>query len=176
MHWELIIPVLLFVWMVVSLIRKTDEERRGRTQKSSERERTAERQRSRPAGEIDRFLEEVNRRRQSAERRPKPSPEAKSRPVRQRSVPVAPAVRPEPRRPLTPPAEAVVAVAVPAALPVNNLQWPWQEPGTVKRASPSAPPTNALEQVVALLRSPQSVSAAVILREILDAPLCRRRL
>jgi hypothetical protein len=69
--------------------------------------------------------------------------------------------------------EAVVEVVKPAeeitALPVEfKPAFTQKEPGHGKKLAP------ALADVVRLLRSPQFLPAAVVLREVLDAPLCRR--
>jgi hypothetical protein len=61
------------------------------------------------------------------------------------------------------PAEAVPAAGPPAAVPAA--------PATLRRQAVSP----ILAQVVALLRSPQAAGSALVLREIFDRPLCKRR-
>src|SRR5438132_8209822 len=77
MHWEWLVPVFfLVVWIVSSLIQGAERERsrmnRPRSLPGSDRP-PGERTTRRAPTDIDRFLEEVNRRRrQAAERRPAP--------------------------------------------------------------------------------------------------------
>ena len=50
------------------------------------------------------------------------------------------------------------------------------EPAAAALSLPGGPAmTPVLTQVAALLRSPQAAGAAIVLREILDQPRCRRR-
>jgi hypothetical protein len=71
---------------------------------------------------------------------------------------------------------AELVVAVPAEAPIPAPQWtppppPPGPPPAPGQAKPSAAPVS----LGTLLRSPQNVRNAVLLREILDPPLCRRR-
>ncbi|HLJ97077.1 MAG TPA: hypothetical protein VKU02_28190, partial [Gemmataceae bacterium] len=68
MHWEWLVPVLFFVfWIVSSLLQGAERERarmnRPRSVPGGDRPPGTPR---RPASDIDRFLEEVNRRRRQA--------------------------------------------------------------------------------------------------------------
>jgi hypothetical protein len=182
-NWEWILPVLLGIWFLINLIRKADEERRSR-EKAAAGDRPAPRPRRPPPEDIDRFLEEVNRRRrQSTERRPGtegPRPvvavPAPAPPVRPRPSPrPQPTRQPPPRQPA--PAVAEVVVAVPAEIPVIPApQWaPPPGPGTPQPAAGEGKAKAAPVSLGMLLRAPQNLRNAILLREILDPPLCRRR-
>jgi hypothetical protein len=90
-------------------------------------------------------------------------------------VPLPPVIRPsgapvvlelaEPTLPPPPPAERR---PLPPALPAEAAAL---SPG--QRDDAKARPPH-LAQVAQMLRSPQGAAAAVVLREILDKPLCRR--
>ncbi len=148
----------------------------------------------RSVSDIDQFLEEINRRRrEAAERRRAPEPVAVPiPPVEQRPVPppprpvpppvARPARRPERERALPPrvrprvpePERVIVAEEVVVAVPVEK---PAEAAGAritfpIKRPRPTS---RALEQIFPLLRDPQGLRSAIVLREILDGPVCRRR-
>jgi hypothetical protein len=172
----------------------------------------------RPQGrttDLDRFLEEVQRRREqvqqkakeakpeeftaSAERPPRPTPPpppvrkpaprvSQARPSPRPKSPVEdipvvialegsrppaqvrPVVAPTPARveapPVAPPAVAVALAVAPVVSQVG---------AKLLDTRPSVPITGTAQQVVSLLRSPQSLAVAVMLREILDAPVSLRR-
>jgi hypothetical protein len=172
LHLEWLLPILLAFWILINLIRKTEEERRNRERgtPNGEQPPSPPRQR-RPNADIDRFLEEVNRRRsQAAERKPRPAAESRG-PTPRRSVPAA--VRREPPSPPRQPApqtvEAVVVIPeVQPALVRQRSAVPAREATVTPR--PAGPPSTVLD----LLRSKESIRAALILREILSPPLCRR--
>jgi hypothetical protein len=194
-HWQWVVPVMLGIWFLIQLIRKTDEERRSR-ERAANSDRPPLRPRRPPAGDIDRFLEEVNRRRrQATERRPgtteevrpvvatpvtRPGPGARPRPAPR----LQPTRQSPPRGAVPQPPLAEVVVAVPVAVPATGLQRlapaptappppePPLVPGTATKVSPPADPVVLLKT---LLQSPQNLRAAILLRVILDPPLCRRR-
>src|SRR5207237_240518 len=88
---------------------------------------------------------------------------------------------PRPRRPVSavgrrppPVVEEVVVAAVPVPVPAAPAS------GDVTAGAPAAvvavkPDTPTAVQLRQLLRSPQTLKTAVVLREVLDGPLCRRR-
>ncbi len=186
MHWEiLIIPLIaLGVWIIGTLFKSEDDKAkkamRGRGNFSG---RAPGR---RPVTDLDRFLEEARRRRET-EDRPKPPPAPpptrapvarpplRERPSRPRETPrpAVPALRKEevgvtvPTRPAAP---AVLAEPVPSP-PLPPLEAP-TPPATIT-APPRAAPV--VQQVRALLSKPQTAGAAFVLREIFDRPLCKRR-
>ncbi len=103
---------------------------------------------------------------QSAERRPTPKREA-----RPAEVPVQRRQANEPAM-VPPPAPATVAVvtpvqAVPVSLPTAS--------GQVRAAGQPRAANPFLVQLAALLNKKESIRAAIVLREVLDRPLCDRR-
>jgi hypothetical protein len=175
-HLEWLLPILLAFWILVNLIRKTEEERRNRERSTPNGERPPSPpppRARRTNADIDRFLEEVNRRRgQAGERRP--SPGAETRPPTPRR-PVPPPPRGEPPAPVQQPAPpAVEAVfAIPVAEPVlprSRLAAGRAREAKVVAARPAGPSPALLD----LLRSKESIRTAFILQEILSPPLCHR--
>src|SRR5262249_16465378 len=92
-----------------------------------------------------------------------PSPEVPPGPVGLAELPVVVATAAVPG---PPPEEAVVA-AVPAVAPLP--------PVTVPVSSAGRAAAQAHAQLLGLLKSPQGLRAAFLLREVLDVPLCKRR-
>jgi hypothetical protein len=166
-HVEWLLPILVAFWILVSLIRKTEEERRNRERGTQNSERPPSPPRPRRTNaDIDRFLEEVNRRRgQASERKPRPGVETRQ-PAPRKAVPVPSRREPAtpPRRPVPPAVEAVVVI--PEVQPAQVRERPAAPPPPRSEGPPSA--------VLDLLRSRDSLRAALILREILSPPLCRR--
>lgn len=172
-------------------------------QAKNERERALERSANRPRrsdSNTERFLEEVNRRRQQAQARAPGSPSV--RPVTQ-APPITPLPRrePPPRR-LPPKAEyprteratarspvvtsrkllEVVPADKPAKPPVSPEAASASPPSELAMSARSAPPKisrqalpAAFQQLVPLLQSRQSLRAAFMLHEILGPPRCHRR-
>lgn len=138
----------------------------------------------RPSPEMDRFLEEVRRRQQPPPAQPRPvqerpRPQPSPRPVvlapASTSAPARPVVRTSPRPPNRKIPEAVPAAI--ATLPTQTLpviSAPPPPPPTRVSVSADKPASAAVYQVLDLLRDRQSLATAVLLREILDPPLCRR--
>lgn len=138
-------------------------------------------QRPRPATtEIDRFLEELNRRRQQQRRPPE-------RPAERRP---GPRPRPTPGRPQPPPPQPVVVVPVPTVELVVPEVLPAQpvrpaEPSPPSFTHPPQPPPAAgqpreipahLMELLRLFRSGQGLRAAFLAQEILGPPRSRRPL
>jgi hypothetical protein len=212
MGWvKWLIPlVVVFVIILSNLAKITQEEKKNVPRR---RPRPAEDNPPRPRrspGEIDKFLEEINRRRRegteqrqpvAAERPPAPSPRpvAERRPRREvpsltqdipsvvpatvrspapapPSVVLMPAKQPVPAergRPAVMVEQVVVASAVPPlpAAPAAAGGVAPGAPAAVVALKPDTPTAVLLRQ---LLRSPQSLKTAIVLREVLDGPLCRR--
>jgi hypothetical protein len=198
LEFILILLVPLGVW-ILSSIFKSEDDRPGNRGAPGSRPPVQRR----PVTDLERFLEEARRRREAAGGRPQPSVEAPQRPAPQRERRPAPIMeqrqpraQQQPRRrqvespaPRTnrPPvlleavpevqpvvrAEAVrVDVAVPASVPAAlQVAEPVAPPRPTARASTSP----ALRHLAALLRSPQAAGTAIVLREVFDQPLCRRR-
>lgn len=203
MHWELIPIIVIAVWILSNLLRNKDEDNRAKSARPGQP--SPGRQRGGVA-EIDRFLEEIQRRRRQSleERREEAIPEA-APVVPPRSQPEPPRVR-RPARPVPPtqvvsrkPLREETTDNLPEVIPVAEAAAPpppaaqvWPSPGHLPVANafpvpsaPPAPPTNvggkqrrlspAVAQVLDLLRKPQAMQTAIILREVLDVPRCRRR-
>jgi hypothetical protein len=85
-----------------------------------------------------------------------------------------PVVRPVPlrRRLLPPPLVQAVPKVAPAPTPRVAVAEVKVAATTVSAGKKAAPVSLEMMQ---LLKNPQSLRAAVLLREVLDAPLCRRR-
>jgi hypothetical protein len=174
-HLEWLLPILLAFWILVNLIRKTEEERRSRERGTQDAERPPAPSRPRRANtDIDRFLEEVNRRRQAGERKPRARPE--TRPGTPRIPVPVPPPRLEAPPPIRPPVlQAVEAVlAIPVAQPVEAPKRPAVVPARETKAAAAPRPAGPSAVILDLLRSKESLRAALILREILSPPLCRR--
>jgi hypothetical protein len=197
MEW-LIAVVFVVVFLASSLLRRGEEERNARGRMRPGGEPQGSRTVRRPANDIDRFLEEVNRRRrQGDQRRPTLSdrematgsltvPASRSRPQTRapgpskrqgltQAVP-APTTRPERIR-LAEAAmalEALPVTAVPQIFAAPMLAKPEAAPPIAQHA-PEDSPAPALAHVLTLLRSPESLTVGVMLHEILGPPRCRRR-
>ena len=204
MHWEWVLPVIfLIVWIVSSLIQGNERERarnnRSKSLPGGERQ-PGERATRRPPSDIDRFLEEVNRRRrQAAERRPVP-PSREKPPIPSVS-PVAPSARPRvsarppsgrptvPAQPVRSPSARIPEVlpvaekaaaevlAVASALQATPSQR-FPSVGTVPPPAGGSAATEAaapaLPPLADLLRSPENLRTAVVLHEIFGPPRSRR--
>jgi hypothetical protein len=159
---EWIVPVVVLIVWVISTIMKSREEEPVRARKpASEPGR-------KPTGDIDKFLEEIDRlRRKSAEEqgrvvRPAPPPPPRVRPVAQAPRP-KPAARLEPAVSLPP-----VVERVPVNAPVLSSRT---SIGPAVDLRPPIGPKAAFH----LLRSPRTLASAVVLQEVLGPPKCRRR-
>jgi hypothetical protein len=202
MHWEwLVLVIFLIVWIVSSLIQGVEKERsrmnRSRSLPGADRP-PGERPTRRAPTDIDRFLEEVNRRRrQAAERRPAVS--GREKPPVPTVGPAAPVSRPRiPARPASGktivPVQRIPSGKIPEAIPVTETtaaaeilavasvmhavpqNAPWAETAVVSAANvagvESAPA--AIPPLTELLRAPDTLRTAVILREILGPPRSQR--
>jgi hypothetical protein len=184
MDWVYILLIFIVpvaVWVLNSLFRPDDQQR-------SEGRPGARPQRA----DIDRFLEEINRRRRQAsdrrvepvqEVRPAPPPPERSRtrarrPERvPRPLPNTPAPPPRPARRVIDPVDVVLAEAVP---PTALAVQPMADQTTVAAlrsigAPPRPAPMPALAQVASMLRSPYALVAGIMLQEILGPPVSRRK-
>ncbi len=142
----LIVVVVELVWILSSIFRGTEDERKGQ-QRPPLTPRTPgagpSRQRP-PATTVDRFLEEINRRRREAAERQTASTPARpsvpapgkprSEPPRRQPRPTPTVLSPQPTRPAAPrrgtPAEVVVA----------EIQYPQVEAIDVRRPKPATRP------------------------------------
>src|SRR5262245_29426179 len=228
-----LVPIVAVVLLIIGGVM------RGMAQAQEEQQKQQERKKRpplppRPAGapvpprpaasggnELDRFLQEVQRRKRGAEPRPaepipvaqpvEPRPRPAARPPvppppPRDPVPVArrprveepsPRPRPRPGRRDDIPTVLPVEEAVPVVEVAEERHTPKWEPRTVRPAEPLAPVkpqtadqayttakpatiakvplSPALVQLRDLLRTPQSLRTAVMLREVLGPPRCQRR-
>lgn len=177
MHWEiLIIPLIaLGVWILGTLFKGEEERnKRGARGPGGSVRRGPTR---RPVTDLDRFLEESRRRRETEERErtlpvPPPRPVVSRPPLRER---VAKPRETPPRITLAMPPPEPPPVAVPVARPVQEPVAQASPPPPVPPARSQDLPLPILRQVRSLLSSPQSAGAALVLREILDRPRSMRR-
>jgi hypothetical protein len=163
MGWEiLVIPIIgVAVWVISALIRGSEEAKRGEP---------APRKRPEKVTDLDRFLREVQRRREAAEREePRPRRAEPAVEERAESRPPPPARRPPPR-------EAAVEVVVPVETVVVARPAP---AAPVPPAEPEPAPPRGRERAApvglrGLLRSRDGLRTAMILREVLGPPLALR--
>jgi hypothetical protein len=149
--------------------------------------------RRRTASEVDKFLEEVRRRRESIEgRKPEPSrppvmppvamppvarpPESRMPPPLPRRVPQPPRLAPpgqQPRRT----AEVVVAEAVRPEIPEVVPDPPITFTNSLTNTTSRRPALSAvnMRQTLALLKNRESLISAMVLQEILQKPVSQRR-
>jgi hypothetical protein len=196
MHWEWLVPVLFIVfWIVSSLLQGAERERarmnRPRSLPGGDRPAGTPR---RPVSDIDRFLEEVNRRRrQAAEGRPVPTSTGKP-PVAipGREAPGArsrvstrptgrPAVPPSAKIPEAIPvtqtsaaAEVLAVASVMHAPAVRDFPAAQAAPAPSGGSVAAETTPSALPPLADLLRAPDNLRTAVILHEIFGPPRCRR--
>jgi hypothetical protein len=196
-HVLLILLIPVVVAILANLLRGAEQKnRKDRPASSSGEFRTPTRQSSRPSTDLDRFLEEARRRREPPIRspvvvereaaqaaRPEPAPRSqrptRPTPTRPRETRVPPRRQPVLLEEETSSRRSVpVVTPEPAAEPVRAVEVsPAQLP-----APPPAPAvvrvkaiSPLLRQVVQGLRTPRSAAAAIVLREVFDQPLCKRR-
>jgi hypothetical protein len=195
----LLVVISVLVYIVSSFLRNSVRNDNDQMEAAARRARQKERAARLGSSDIDRFLEEVNRRRRQAlERRPGPiEPEAKPlrvppsvrqrapvKPQRERPAVQVPTTRPVPRRPLSPPppsAEPAVVIDVLPVIEIPQPKWlPTPEARETTLPQPAATVTREMPspmflQLSTLLSSEDNLRAALVLQEILGRPLCLRR-
>jgi hypothetical protein len=200
--WEsflVIIVVVEAVWILSSIFRGADEERKGPRAPQNPRvpNQPSVRQRASPTS-VDRFLEEINRRRrETAERqaavspqpprapeRARPAPRSETLPAPSRqtrivlgSPPVADVIREKTRQPI---AEDTPKVSV-SPVPVPPVSRAVPAPGSASPVTLAVPKIPAHRKapdysiLLPLLRDSESLRTAFVLQEILRPPLARRK-
>ena len=193
MHWEWIVPVIaLALWILSSLVKGAEEP----PKQAKQGEPLPAGSRPRPQSEVDKFLEEINRmrRRQEEEQRQQDEQPRQSEPVaipppRPIAASVEPTTAPNFEKPSAP--VQIPQGEKPRSRPVKPRRaeprpTPLRQAGSVAAADLAAQPrptprplagkgAPAVAQLHAMLRSPQSVQAAILLHEVLGPPRCRRR-
>jgi hypothetical protein len=165
---EWVVPVVvLIVWLISTIMKSREKAEPVRRRAAGEGGRKS-------TGDIDKFLEEIDRlRRKSAEEQSQ-----KVRPA-PRVRPVSPAVpRVRPARPISRSIEAPAVEAVPVVTPAHvAVEY---VPPTAAPARLARPAVADLRQSVGataalhLLRSPRTLAGAVVLQEVLGPPKCKR--
>jgi len=178
--WEiLIIPIIgVGVWIISTLLRGEEDAKKKNGQRGQRKPEKAT--------DLDRFLREVQRRRQEAERQPqRPQPEerreersaspreepitvvvAEAQPVVVEAVPPTPVLVAEP---IVTPSQLTVHAAPP--LPPTQTRPTDHLAGDL----PGRPQSRALTGLLELLRSRDGLRMAMILQEVLGPPVARRR-
>jgi hypothetical protein len=186
----ILFAISIAVWILSSIFRNREEEQRSPRPRSS-------------ASDLDNFLKEIERRKRQGEPPrgrpappraiPVPPPRRAAPPPRPQRVPPSPAsppvVRPiavpvkrvkavepvvlEVVEAVTPPAASAPTQRLPEAIPVTPLPPPQKPEPAPTPAVIAAPETSKLLE---LLSTPQSLRTALLLREVLGPPVCRRGL
>jgi hypothetical protein len=197
----LLVVILVLVYIISNYLRASVRNANDQMEAAARRARQKERTARVGSSDIDRFLEEVNRRRRQAlERRSGPiEPETRplrvpppirqrvaTKPLRERPAVQVPRPRPVARRPLGPPTPATEPAVVMDVLPVVETPQPkWvpaprteqtQPPQVPIPAVAQEPPAPMLQQLSTLLSSEDNLRAAFVIQEVLGRPLCLRRL
>lgn len=142
----------------------------------------------RPVNDLQDFLNEVRRRKQAAEpprREEEPTPAILVEERPRRAPKRAPRQRAEPRRAEPPPLMAMpVPEPPPLPSPPSLPPLPPLEAPRLRTEVPTlgvaavvarAPAHPAVRDLLSLLKNRRSLATAVLLREVLDEPLCKRR-
>jgi hypothetical protein len=181
MRWDIIIliPVIALVVLILASVFRGDADKRRIRRPPPEEEDTPEPARApEDTASIDRFLQEIQAR-QRAREAERSAPVMVAIPVTPAEAPPPEMVKPMPRPPIRatwtepPPVRTTI---VPTAMPVEVAVAAVvvePEPPPPLRPVPRAIPSSRAD-LVALLRSSSGLRTAVLLREILDPPLCRR--
>lgn len=205
MQWEvLLVPLIaMAVWIIGSLMRGSIEEKKrneSRPASGNGGSPTSRPSRQKQPNDLQQFLEEVQRRRQTSEqqpaeappepsrpgpepieRRPKPRPAGQQKRQPRPSAP-SPTRRPRPRATNEPGVVDLVVVEEtrmveaqpPLAIPVAGAIVPMAVPPPAPVVSRDRE-KNLSPSLVALLRTREALRNAIILREIFDPPLCKRK-
>jgi hypothetical protein len=200
--WEiLIIPAIGFVfWLVGMLFRNATEAPKKDARRPA---REAEEPRRQTSSDLDRFISDTRRQREAEERRTQRPPQAarpQRRPIILEEVVEEPRSRPAARPPMPP--RPVPQRPMPTRVPAPRPAVPVLEvvetistapvlQALTQNVLPTMPeqptaPVDMLEReevavspllldVKQMLKSSKSAQLAIVLREIFDAPLCRRR-
>lgn len=189
MKWEWVVPVIVVtLWIINAIVKSRENDEPVRPKRPG----GAPRENRNPTGDIDRFLQEIDKLRQkTAEERGTPPPPPVVRPVpvpRVRPVPTShvPRVRLQPRPTNNRGSDIPVVEAIPLgpssaraaalAAPTFTTSTQMLIPSMAGRLTPM----NAVEQprliaALKLLRSRNGAATAIALHEIFGPPKCKRR-
>jgi hypothetical protein len=184
LEFKWIVPVIVvIVWVINAILKSRENEEPVRPKRSG----GGPREGRNPVGDIDRFLQEIDRLRQkTAEERgtavPPPVVRAvpRARPV---PAPTPSRVRPSARPPLVVEPLPVLQVTSPAAPIVQPIAPAPRYGDTARTLVPSMAGRMAatyaidlprVNEALSLLRSRRSAATALVLKEILGPPKCRR--
>src|SRR5262245_61099032 len=184
LEFKWIVPVIVvIVWVINAILKSRENEEPVRPKRPG----GAPREGRNPVGDIDRFLQEIDRLRQkTAEERGTTMPPPVVRPVpRARPVPTSAPTRTRPaaRQPLTMEPLPVVHPASPAVPIVQPAASAGRQGDTARTLVPSMAGRIAasysvdlprVTEALNLLRSRQSAATALVLKEILGPPKCRQ--
>lgn len=166
--FEWVIPVFVVIfWLVTTIIKNREREEPVRRRPGAAPDDSR-----RPTSDIDRFLQEIDKLKRKALGEPE-APTAKPAPpvVKLKPPRVRAANRPPLPRTL---ADVPVVQVVPVVKPVPSIAaQAVPNIAQISRSLDRRGPT-AAQAAVALLRSPQSIAGAMILKEILGPPRCRQ--
>src|SRR5262245_21081185 len=183
MDWISYLVITLFVAVYI-LNQLAKSQQRKAPPRAEREEEEAPQRRRRPMTQLEKFLEDMQRRKEGEDVRtaapiyeavevpPKPAPPPLPRPLEQRRKPAVPVVKKPPRR-----VDARVVIEPSPPAPESQPPQAPEAPQPVHRpeALPAkAPQSPAVKMVRALLKNRQSLGAAFLLREIFDRPRCRR--
>jgi hypothetical protein len=172
--WQLVfVLIVVAAYVIRHIVAAQQEEQaaRGRSARPLQPVVTkSDEEQARAKTELDRRIDEALERRREPDERPIALP----LPRRAIPMPVPTEMKPLPRS--RPPRPAPVKPSPPvAAPPPARTVAAVVEKVTVLVEAPAMPITPAVRTVIDLLRDRRNLAAAVVLREILDRPLSRRR-
>ncbi len=166
--WEiLIVPIIgVAVWIISTVIRSAEQ---GKGPEGAPRRRPEQ------VTDLDRFLREVNRRRQARQREEEPAASAES--GREPPRETAPPTQTPEAIPVVLPVVEEVVVAQPAPTLRVHQAPPIVEIATEKSVSslPEQRESASLASLRKLLRSPDGMRTAMMLQEVFGSPVSRRR-
>lgn len=188
MDWPVLIIALIpvAVWILSTIFRGAEELRdKERSQPTGASPQVPKR----PTTELDRFLEEARRRRDTAPKQAKPTiapPLQEALPVARPSEPPPPVRREEKiDRPAKRPASERKPPSAPVQPPPRVVEMPVVQSESAPVSSQPAPsptpptrphrPSLLLNRLSTMLRDRDSLATAFLLREIFDRPISQRR-
>jgi hypothetical protein len=192
-NWaQWVIPLLvLAVWIITNLLRAGNEYQKQQRRQQAQGNTPGRR----PTGDIDRFLEEIQRRRRDGGKkapveapsvpvvqhppRPVKPPPLPRRAERQVRVPPLPRTRTPASQVVAPPIEVVVLEEVKPAEATMGIAEANVAPS--ERAAYRAPtvsavktPTPIAKALIDLLRTREGLQSAMLLQEVIGRPMCKR--